>query len=52
MKTKFDMIGIFVRDLPKMVHFYKEVIGIEIDWDGNGPYTEFKHDNCILRSEM
>jgi lactoylglutathione lyase len=44
MKTKFDMIGIFVNDLPKMVDFYKNVIGIESDWDGNGPYAEFKHD--------
>jgi lactoylglutathione lyase len=44
MRTKFDMIGIFVDDLPKMVDFYKNVIGIEIDWDGNGPYAEFKHD--------
>lgn len=30
MKVKFDMIGIFVEDLSRMVHFYKEVIGIEI----------------------
>jgi len=27
-----------------MVHFYNKVIGIEIDWDGQGPYAEFKHD--------
>lgn len=44
MKTKFDMIGVFVSDLTTMVQFYKEVIGIEIDWAGNGPYAEFKHD--------
>ena len=44
MKTKFDMIGIFVQNLPKMVHFYSEIIGIDIEWDGNGPYAEFKHD--------
>ena len=44
MKTKFDLIGVFVSDLKTMVQFYKEVIGIEIDWDGNGPYAEFKHD--------
>jgi len=44
MKVKFDMIGIFVTDLPKMVHFYKEIIGIDIEWDGNGPYAEFKHE--------
>jgi len=38
------MIGLFVNDLKKMVHFYNKVIGIKIDWDGQGPYAEFKHD--------
>lgn len=44
MKIKFDMIGIFADDLPVMVAFYKDVVGIDIDWDGTGPYAEFKHD--------
>jgi catechol 2,3-dioxygenase-like lactoylglutathione lyase family enzyme len=44
MKIKFDMIGIFVKDIVKMVEFYNKVIGVDIDWDGNGPYAEFKHD--------
>ena len=44
MKIKFDMIGLFVKDLPTMVHFYNKIIGIDIDWDGEGPYAEFKHD--------
>lgn len=44
MKVKFDMIGLFVKDLKKMVHFYSTIVGIEIDWDGNGPYAEFKHE--------
>ena len=44
MSIKFDMIGIFVHDLSKMVDFYKNVIGIDIDWDGKGPYAEFKHE--------
>lgn len=44
MKVKFDMIGIFVSDLSKMVNFYKNVIGLEIEWDGNGSYAEFKHE--------
>lgn len=38
------MIGLFVQDLPSMVHFYNKVIGIDIDWDGTGPYAEFKHE--------
>ncbi len=44
MSTRFDMIGIFVTDLHKMVAFYREVLGVEIDWDGHGPYAEFNHE--------
>jgi lactoylglutathione lyase len=43
MGIRCDMIGIFVRDLPGMVAFYRDVLGFEIDWDGKGPYAEFKH---------
>jgi lactoylglutathione lyase len=48
MNTRFDMIGIFVSDLPKMVGFYRDVLGISIDWDGKGPYAEFKHEGIRL----
>lgn len=44
MKIKFDMIGLFVEDLALMVQFYSRIIGLEIDWDGQGPYAEFTHD--------
>lgn len=44
MGTRLDMIGIFVNDLPKMVEFYRDVLGFEIDWEGSGPYAEFKHE--------
>jgi lactoylglutathione lyase len=43
MHTKLDMIGIFVKDIHRMVAFYRDVLGFEIDWDGKGPYAEFKH---------
>jgi catechol 2,3-dioxygenase-like lactoylglutathione lyase family enzyme len=43
MSAQIDMIGIFVNDLHKMVAFYRDVLGFEIDWDGKGPYAEFKH---------
>jgi lactoylglutathione lyase len=43
MGTRIDMIGIFVKDLKRMVMFYKDVLGFETSWDGNGPYAEFKH---------
>lgn len=41
---KFDMIGIFVNDLTKMVDFYRDVIGLEVEWVGEGSYVEFKHE--------
>ena len=44
MSTRIDMIGIFVNDLHTMVAFYKDVLGFGIDWDGKGPYAEFKHE--------
>ena len=50
MSTQIDMIGIFVDDLHKIVAFYKDVLGFAIDWDGNGPYAEFKHNG--IRSSM
>ncbi|MBN1215337.1 MAG: VOC family protein [Candidatus Lokiarchaeota archaeon] len=44
MKLKFDLIGIFVEDMTKMVNFYTDVLGLEVDWDGHSPYAEFKHE--------
>lgn len=44
MSTRFDMFGIFVADLPKMVAFYRDALGVAIDWNGEGPYAEFKHE--------
>lgn len=44
MGIRFDMVGIFVNDLQKMVAFYRDALGLEIEWDGNGPYAEFKHE--------
>ena len=31
-------------DLRGMVAFYRDVLGFAIDWDGNGPYAEFRHE--------
>jgi lactoylglutathione lyase len=44
MNTQIDLIGIFVKDLHRMVAFYRDVLGFEMDWDGKGPYAEFKHE--------
>jgi len=54
MKQRFDMIGLFVSDLPAMVGFYRDVIGISIEWNGEGPYAEFNHegyDSRCMRGE-
>jgi catechol 2,3-dioxygenase-like lactoylglutathione lyase family enzyme len=44
MGVRFDMIGVFVNDLQSMVAFYRDVLGLGIDWDGVGPYAEFQHE--------
>lgn len=44
MATRFNMIGIFVGDLSAMVAFYRDVLGVAIEWDGAGPYAEFRHE--------
>lgn len=48
MGIRFDAIGIFVRDLRKMVDFYRDVLGVDIDWDGQGPMAEFSHEGIRL----
>ncbi len=56
MGAKFDMIGIFVADIHRMVAFYRDALGLEIDWNGEGPYAEFKHAgirfSMYARSEL
>ena len=44
MDIKFDLVGIFVKNLQIMVTFYKDAIGLSTDWSGNGPYAEFNHE--------
>ncbi len=40
--ARLDMIGLFVADLPRMVAFYRDVVGMAID-DWQPPYAEFVH---------
>jgi lactoylglutathione lyase len=44
MGTRLFFISIFVNDLHRMVAFYRDVLGFDTDWDGNGPYVEFKNE--------
>ncbi len=43
MGTRLDMIGLFVNDMKKMVEFYRDVLGLEFEWDGKGRYAEAKN---------
>jgi len=42
------LIRLFVADLAVMVAFYRDVFGVEIDWDGRGSYAEFRHEGIRL----
>jgi lactoylglutathione lyase len=44
MGVRLDAIGLFPSDLKATVEFYRDVIGLEIDWDGRGPHAEFQHE--------
>lgn len=44
MKIKFDMIGLFVKDMEAMVEFYHKLLNINVNWDGVSPYAEFQHE--------
>lgn len=33
--------GLFVEDIGKMVAFYRDILGLEAEWDG-GPFASFK----------
>jgi catechol 2,3-dioxygenase-like lactoylglutathione lyase family enzyme len=37
---KFDAISLFVNDLKIMVEFYRDVLGVNIEWDGTGPHVD------------
>jgi lactoylglutathione lyase len=43
MGAKIDAIGLFVKDLKNMVIFYRDVIGMEIEWNGEAN-AEFQVD--------
>lgn len=43
MATRIDMIGIFPADMEKTIHFYRDVLGFAVEWDGNSPYAEAKN---------
>lgn len=46
MKLKLNAIAFFVEDMRVMVEFYRDVIGLPLDWDGGG-FIGVRLDNGI-----
>lgn len=40
-------IGLLVGDMEKMVHFYRDILGFQTQWNG-GPFADFKTANGEL----
>ncbi len=40
MGLKLDGIGLFVSDMNKMVAFYRDILGMQTNWDGSTPNAE------------
>ena len=47
MGVRFNMIGIFVSDIGRMVEFYRDVLGMEVKSEGDY-YTLFEHEGIEL----
>lgn len=47
MKLEFGALGICVNDIAKMVEFYRNALGLDIDWDG-GTFASARMSNGAL----
>lgn len=47
MHVKIDAVGLFVRDMGTIVAFYRDVMGMETDWNGE-PNAEFATQGARL----
>lgn len=45
---RLDGIGVFVNDMKTMVEFYKNVLGFEINWDGEEPNVMLTKDGTLF----
>jgi lactoylglutathione lyase len=41
---RIDAIGLFANDMKTLVEFYRDVVGMKIEWNGE-PYAEFQMDS-------
>jgi catechol 2,3-dioxygenase-like lactoylglutathione lyase family enzyme len=44
---EIDCIGLFVNNMETMVKFYRDIIGLKTNWNGD-PNAEFEAGNCRL----
>ena len=45
---KLDGFGLFVTDMPKMIHFYRDVLGFEIKEDDNTSNVYLEKDGTLF----
>jgi catechol 2,3-dioxygenase-like lactoylglutathione lyase family enzyme len=45
---KMDAVGLFVNDMPKMVTFYKDVMGMQTQWNGDANAELFSGDMRLI----
>jgi catechol 2,3-dioxygenase-like lactoylglutathione lyase family enzyme len=45
---RLDGMGVFVKDMKTMVDFYKNILGFEIEWDGNEPNVMVIKDGTLF----
>jgi len=43
MGLRIDMVGLFPNDMKVMVAFYRDFLGVEVNWEQGSPFAEFKH---------
>lgn len=48
MSIKLDGFGIFVKDMKKMVDFYRDVLGFEIDWQEGKSNVYLEKDGTLF----
>ncbi len=45
---KFDAVGLFVTDMQKMVSFYRDVFGMQTDWQGDANAELFSGEMRLI----
>ena len=44
MIVQLEHAALSVANLERSLAFYRDILGFETDWDGSGPYAEFKQE--------